>query len=107
MHGMNRLDYDKYGKIEKLKIFFRNLKDIKFKSYKITTSKEHTIQTAASGITILEHTIVNEKSTISEYLSIHDGKTKCLCFSSNITYLLYLVSYLYILLSENFTFIYA
>ncbi len=94
MHGMNRIDYYKYSKLEKIKIFFRNLKNIKFKSYTITTSKEHSIQTAASGITILEHTIVNEKSTISEYLSIHDGKLNAfvLAPTSLISYIWYLIS---------------
>lgn len=94
MHGMNRINYDKKSKLEKVKIFFNNLIDIKYKSYTITTSKDTKIQTAASGITILEHTIVNEKSTISEYLSIHDGKLNAfvLAPTSLISYIWYLIS---------------
>ncbi len=94
MHGMNSVNYNEKSKLEKLKIFFRNLKNLKFKSYTLITSKDTKIKTAASGITILEHTIINDKSTISEYLSIHDGKLNAfiLAPTSLISYLWYLIS---------------
>ena len=50
MHGMNRLDCNQNSRINKIKIFFNNLINIKFKSYTLTTSKEQSIQTAASGL---------------------------------------------------------
>ncbi|MDZ7818545.1 MAG: TIGR00341 family protein [Aliarcobacter sp.] len=95
MHGMNRLDYNQNNRINKIKIFFNNLINIRFKSYTLTTSKEHSIQTAASGITILEHsTIMNKESAIKDDLSIHDGKLNAyiLAPTSLISYIWYLLS---------------
>ncbi len=63
MHGMNRLDYN-------------NLKNIIFRSYNLTTSKDYSIKTSVSGITILEHSsISNQESAIRDELSIHLGRT--------------------------------
>lgn len=94
MHGMNRFNLNEKSRFEKFKIFIRNIKNLKFKSYSITTSKEHKIQTAASGITILEHSIVSEKSAISDDFSFHDGKLNAfvLAPTSLISYLWYLIS---------------
>ena len=95
MHGMNRLDYNQNSRINKIKIFFNNLINIKFKSYTLTTSKEQSIQTAASGITILEHTtIMNKESAIKDDLSIHDGKLNAyiLAPTSLLSYIWYLIS---------------
>ncbi|MDD2697172.1 MAG: TIGR00341 family protein [Arcobacteraceae bacterium] len=94
MHGMGRFNFNEKNYFEKLKIFIDNLKNITFKSYTITTSKDQKIQTAASGITIIDHFIANEKSTFSETLSNHDGKLNAfvLAPSSLISYLWYLIS---------------
>lgn len=95
MHGMNRLDYNQNSRINKIKIFFDNLINIKFKSYTLTTSKDHSIETAASGITILEHsTIMNKESAIKDDLSIHDGKLNAYILAPNslISYIWYLIS---------------
>jgi uncharacterized hydrophobic protein (TIGR00271 family) len=95
MHGMNRLDYNQNNRFDKIKIFFANLKNITFQSYTLTTSKEHSIQTAASGITILEHsTIMNKDSAIRDELSIHDGKLNAyvLAPTSLFSYIWYLLS---------------
>jgi uncharacterized hydrophobic protein (TIGR00271 family) len=95
MHGMNRLDYNQNSRLNKIRIFFNNLKDISFRSYTLTTSKEHSIKTAASGITILEHsTISNQESAIKDELSIHDGKLNAyiLAPTSLISYIWYLLS---------------
>jgi uncharacterized hydrophobic protein (TIGR00271 family) len=95
MHGMNRLDYNQNNRLTKIKIFFNNLINIRFKSYTLTTSKEHSIQTAASGITILEHsTIMNKESAIKDELSIHDGKLNAyiLAPTSLLSYIWYLLS---------------
>lgn len=94
MHGMDRLDLNESNKWQKIKFFFNNLKDIKFKSYTLTTSKDHKIKTVASGITILEHTVQVEKSALSDVLSIHDGKLNAfiLAPTSLLSYLWYLIS---------------
>ncbi|MBU1216589.1 TIGR00341 family protein [bacterium] len=94
MHGMNRLDFNENNIFQKIAIFWNNLKDIRFKSYTLETSKEQKVQTAASGITILEHSISTEKSTISDTLSIHDGKLHAfiLAPTSILAYLWYLIS---------------
>jgi len=95
MHGMNRLDYNKNTRIDKIKIFLKNLKEISFRSYTLTTSKDHSIQTAASGITVLEHTsAISEDSAIRDELSIHDGKLNAyiLAPTSLISYIWYLIS---------------
>lgn len=94
MHGMNRLDYNQNSTFNKIKIFFNNLINIKFKSYTLTTSKEHSIKTAASGITVLEHSnILNKESTITDELSIHDGKLNAyiLAPTSLLSYIWYLI----------------
>lgn len=64
MHGMNNFDYNKNSRLNKIKIFFNNLKNISFKSYTLTTSEEHSIKTAASGITILEHKYRNSRISL-------------------------------------------
>ena len=95
MHGMNRLNYNQNSRLDKIKIFFTNLKNIKFQSYTLSTSAEHSIQTAASGITILEHsTIMNKDSAIRDDLSIHDGKLNAyiLAPTSLLSYIWYLLS---------------
>ncbi|MBP7769729.1 MAG: TIGR00341 family protein [Aliarcobacter sp.] len=95
MHGMNRLNYNQNSRFDKIKIFFTNLKNIRFQSYTLSTSEEHSIKTAASGITILEHsTIMNKDSAIRDDLSIHDGKLNAyiLAPTSLLSYILYLLS---------------
>lgn len=94
MHGMDKLDLNENNKWQKIKSFFDNLKNIKFKSYTLTTSKDHKIKTAASGITILEHTVKVEESSFSDVLSIHDGKLNAfiLAPTSLFSYLWYLIS---------------
>lgn len=95
MHGMNRLDYNQNNRLNKIKIFFNNLKDISFRSYTLTTSKDHSLQTAASGITILSSlTTLNQESTIKDELSIHDGKLNAyiLAPTSLLSYFWYLLA---------------
>lgn len=93
MHGMNKLDLSENSRWQKIKIFFKNLAEIKFKNYTFITSKEHKIQTVASGITVLEHTIASEKDAISDSLSLNDGKLNAfiLAPTSLISYIWYLI----------------
>jgi uncharacterized hydrophobic protein (TIGR00271 family) len=94
MHGMNRLDFDENNIFQKIAIFWKNLKHIQFRTYTLETSKEQKIQTAASGITILEHSVGTEKSAITDTLSIHDGKLHAfiLAPTSIVSYLWYLIA---------------
>jgi uncharacterized hydrophobic protein (TIGR00271 family) len=95
MHGMNNYDYNKNSRFKKIKIFFNNLKNIKFKSYTLTTSEDQTVQTAASGITVLEHlSLATQESAIRDELSIHDGKLNAyiLAPTSLISYVWYLLA---------------
>lgn len=94
MHGLYKLDLEENVKPNKLKLLYEHLKRIKFKSYTLTTAKEQKILTAASGITIVEQSIVNEKSAISDELSIHDGKLNAfvLAPTSLLSYIGYLIS---------------
>ncbi|WP_345992866.1 TIGR00341 family protein [Sulfurimonas sp. HSL-1716] len=94
MHGLYKLNLEKNTKIGKIKILLEHLKRIRFKSYTLTTAKEQKILTAASGITVVEQSIANERSAISDELSIHDGKLNAfiLAPTSLLSYLGYLVS---------------
>lgn len=95
MHGMNNFDYNKNSRINKIKIFFSNLKNIRFKSYTLKISEEQIIQTAASGITILEHlSLATQESAIRDELSLHDGKLNAyiLAPTSLISYIWYLLA---------------
>lgn len=95
MHGMNNYDYNENSRFRKIKIFFNNLKNIKFKSYTLTTSEDQTVQTAASGITVLEHlSLATQESAIRDELSIHDGKLNAyiLAPTSLISYVWYLLA---------------
>ncbi|MDD2894545.1 MAG: TIGR00341 family protein [Aliarcobacter sp.] len=95
MHGMNSYDYNENSRFNKIKIFFDHFKNIRFKSYTLTTSEKQTIQTAASGITVLEHlSIATQESAIRDELSIHDGKLNAyiLAPTSLISYVWYLLT---------------
>ena len=93
MHDINIYDFKKKSLIQKVKIFFSNLANIKFKKYTLLTSKEQKIQVAASGITVLERTTVNDKASPTEELSIHNGKLNALILAptSLISYIWYLL----------------
>ncbi len=94
MHGLYKLDLEESLQTGKLKLLYEHLKRIKFKSYTLTTAKDQKILTAASGITIIEQSSVNEKSTITDELSIHDGKLNAIVLAptSLLSYIGYLIS---------------
>ena len=95
MGGMSA-DFNSMNIFEKMYNFYRSLKNINFKFYMLEISADKKIQTAASGITVLEHSITLEKSTDSSGVlsSLHDGKLDAfiLAPSSVLSYILYLVS---------------
>ena len=92
MHGISCCSNLNF--ISRTKAFFQNLKNIKFTSFNFTTSKEHTFQTVASGITILEHSIKNNSLAFRDEFSGHDGKMNAFVLSpvSLLSYFWYLIS---------------
>jgi len=97
MHGMNRINFNEISKWQQIQVVLRNLKNIKYKRYTLKTSKDHIINTAASGITVLEHTKINEDSKFKEVLSLHDGKLNAfiLAPTSLLSYIWYLITIFY------------
>lgn len=92
MHGIN--SYKLNTKFDKIKTFFKNLFNIKFKPYKFTTSQNYSFETVASGIIILEHSLNSNNSALKDKLSIQDGKLNALILSpgSLLAYFIYLIS---------------
>jgi uncharacterized hydrophobic protein (TIGR00271 family) len=92
MHGIN--GYGKKSYINSFKSFYKNLKNISFKPYTLTTSKEHSIKTVASGIIVLEHSVKDENSALKDDLSLRDGKLNAFILSpsSLISYFTYLIT---------------
>lgn len=90
MHGIDCCVEKSY--LNSFKNFIKNLKNISFKPYTLTTSKEQSLKTVASGIIILEHTIKNDNSALEDTLSLHDGKLNAFVLSptSLISYIWYL-----------------
>ena len=82
--------------LNRFKNFFKNLINIKYKSITLTTSKDQVINTAASGIMVLEHTTTHN-SYINEDLSLHDGKLNAfiLAPTSLLVYFYYLLIILF------------
>ncbi len=93
MHDINKYKFNKESLFQKVKIFFSNLNNIKYKNYTLLTSKKSKIQVAASGITVLEHKVVSDTSTLTEELSIHNGKLNIfiLAPTSLLSYIWYLI----------------
>jgi len=93
MHGINKKDYNQSSKLEKIKIFFQNFKNIQFQNYNFTISKDQTIKTVAVGIKVVEHTTSNANTTMSGDLSINDGKLNAFILvpTSILSYIWYLI----------------
>lgn len=92
MHGINCCVEKSY--LNSFKNFIKNLKNISFKPYTLTTSKEHSLKTVASGIIIIEHSIKNDSSALKDDLSLHDGKLNAFVLSptSLVSYIWYLLT---------------
>ncbi len=97
MHDLHRQHSHELNSFQKIGSFFKNLFNISYKSITLTTAKEQTIQTAASGIMVVEHTTKFGYSTIDEELSLHDGKLNAfiLAPTSLISYCYYLILILF------------
>ncbi|MBU1657569.1 TIGR00341 family protein [bacterium] len=103
MHGMNQTQHNKF--FNNIRNFFSNLTKLSFIDYSLTTAKGQNIQTAATGIMILEHSIQGlSHNLINENLSLRDGKLNALILAptSIISYLYYLlVTFFYYRFSIN------
>ena len=94
MHDYSTSEQNSF--FSRVQSFFKNLINIKYKSITLTTSKEQVINTAASGIMVLEHTTTHS-SYINEDLSLHDGKLNAfiLAPTSLLVYFYYLLVILF------------
>ena len=78
---------------ENIKDFFINLKNLEYQSITVTTAKENTTQTVASGILVLEdYTIFNTLKTVGNS-SFHDGRLNAFIIApfSLVSYIYYLI----------------
>ncbi|WP_458699398.1 TIGR00341 family protein [Sulfurospirillum sp. 1307] len=93
MHGLNRIASSRSSFFQKALLFFHNLKGLQFKNYNFLISKEKKFHTVATGITILEQSLREDKDKIDDKLSIRDGKLNAfiLAPTSLIAYLWYLI----------------
>ena len=94
VHGLNNRSIEKQNIFTNIKEFISNIINLNFKEFTITTAKEQVIQTAATGIMVLEHNVKKEKyNLINEDFSLHDGKLNAfvLAPTSKIAYLYYLI----------------
>jgi len=93
VHGLND-SIEKQNIFERSKNFFENLKELKLQDFKLTTHKEYTINTAASGIMVLEHNLIaHREEVLSEKFYINDGKLNAfiLAPTSILSYIYYLI----------------
>ena len=94
VHGLNQSSVEKKSFFKKGKDFFTNINNITFKDFTFTTAKEQTIQTAATGVMILEHNVKSGSyNFINDDFSLHDGKLNAfiLAPTSIISYIYYLI----------------
>jgi len=93
VHGLNNNPIEKKSFFAKVKEFFINISNLKFREFTFITSKEQTVQTAATGVMILEHNVVHgHYNIINEDFSFHDGKLNAFILSpvSIFSYIYYL-----------------
>lgn len=98
VHGLNYKNIDNQSIFAKIKNFYLNLKHLGFKDYTLTTAKGQSVETAATGVMILEHNSTSGKySIINEELSLHDGRLNAFIISPTSIF-----SYIYYLLVVTF-----
>lgn len=93
VHGLNNTTLEKKSFLLKIQEFFVHLKNLSFKEFTFTTAKDHKIETASTGIMILEHNVKQGRSNlINEEFSLHDGKLNAFILSptSILSYIYYL-----------------
>ncbi|OIP53949.1 MAG: TIGR00341 family protein [Helicobacteraceae bacterium CG2_30_36_10] len=93
VHGLNYKDIDNQSIFSKIKSFYLNLRNLGFKEYTLTTVKGQSIQTAATGVIILEHSAKSGiYKVVNEEISLHDGQLNAFIISptSIFSYIYYL-----------------
>lgn len=93
VHGLNNTSIEKQNIFTKLKGFISNILNLSFRDFTFTTAKEQIIQTAATGVMVLEHNVKKgHYNLISDEFSLHDGKLNAfiLAPTSKLAYLYYL-----------------
>lgn len=93
VHELNNATLEKLSFIKKIGQSVNNLMTLRFEDFTITTAKEQTIKTAATGVMVFEHNSKHTHSTIiNEDISLHDGQLNALVLAptSIISYLYYL-----------------
>lgn len=93
VHGLNNSSLEQQSFFFKVKAFYQNLVNLNFKDFSFITSKEHTVQTCATGVMVLEHSFKKAKNSfLDDELSLHDGKLNAfiLAPTSKLAYLYYL-----------------
>jgi len=93
VHGLNNTALENRNFLYKIKEFFSHLRNLSFKDYTLTTSKDQKIQTASTGIMVLEHNVkLGHYNLINEEFSLHDGKLNAFVLSptSLLAYIYYL-----------------
>lgn len=93
VHGLNNSSLEQHSFFFKVKAFYQNLVNLNFKDFSFITSKEHTVQTCATGVMVLEHSFKKAKNSfLDDELSLHDGKLNAfiLAPTSKLAYLYYL-----------------
>jgi len=98
VHGLNYKNFEEETLYAKIKSFYLNLKNLGFRDYTLTTGKGQTVETAATGVMVLEHNSKFGKyNIINEELSLHDGRLNAFIISPTSIF-----SYMYYLLVVTF-----
>ena len=95
VHGLNYEHIERQTLLAKIYNFYSNLKNLAFKDYTLTTATGQSVQTAATGVMILEHNARSGKyNIINEDISLHDGKLNAFVISptSIFAYIYYLLT---------------
>jgi uncharacterized hydrophobic protein (TIGR00271 family) len=91
LHGLDRVPSLSFW--QKVKTVLSNLGEIRFKSVTLTVGDDHVIQSAVSGVMVLEHSLTPHTNLTNESLSLHDGKLNAFVLSptSLLAYFYYLL----------------
>ncbi|MEA3289814.1 MAG: TIGR00341 family protein [Campylobacterota bacterium] len=93
VHGLNDC-IEKQSKYKRFTGFLKNLRNLRLQEFTFVTSKEYELNTAAAGIMILEHNLIqNSDDVITEKLYNNDGKLNAFVLApkSILSYIYYLV----------------
>jgi uncharacterized hydrophobic protein (TIGR00271 family) len=93
VHGLGDT-IEKQTKIKRFKNFIKNLKNLELQDFSFNTYKDYELNTAAAGIMVLEHNIMQSRDdVIDERFYINDGKLNAFILApkSIFSYLYYLL----------------